>query len=210
MKPLQRDSWQEAWELAVDLTVDALRSSDLTERCRNSGAVLDDQGTSLEITFLGEAYQVSLPDFEVTLDGRDVHITDRILLLHYLQLATGRSAAGEWTGFEQVPGGELYLRNFRARSVDRLLRSFGESDEKLPAAAESLGGRKLDLADISYELLAMPRVPVALTFWRGDDEFPASANLLFKASATEYLSTEDMVVLAGVIAGRLIKAADQA
>jgi hypothetical protein len=207
MKPSPRDSWQEAWELAVDLTVESLRSSDLAERCRNSGAVQQAEGDTLEITFLGDVYRLRLPDFEVTVAGQDVHITERILLLHYLQQATGRSADGEWIGFEQVPGGELYLRNFRARSVDRLLRAFGESDGKLPAAAKSIGGRRLDLADISYELLAMPRVPVALTFWRGDDEFPATANLLYKASATDYLSTEDMVVLAGIIAGRLIKAA---
>jgi hypothetical protein len=138
-------------------------------------------------------------------DGREVHITERILLLHYLAQASGSPQAGEWVGFEQIPGGELYLRNFRARSVDRLLRTYGEDDAPLPAAAEALGGAPLDLADIAYRIQALPRVPVALTFWRGDEEFPASANLLFDATVAEYLSTEDIVVLAGTVAGRLAR-----
>ena len=37
-------------------------------------------------------------------------------------------------------------------------------------------------------------------------EFPASCNMLFDASVTDYLSIEDIVVLAGIVAGRICKA----
>jgi len=203
----QRDSWQEAWELAVDLTVEELRQTDLPDRCRKSGAVLREPDGAVELTLLGQSYLLQPPGFTATQgSGEEVHITDRILLLHYLQMATGKAPTGHWISFTEVPGGELYMRNFQARSVDRLLRAFGEREDQLLAAAKSFGAISTDLAEISFSVQALPMVPVALALWRGDDEFPASCNLLFDASVTDYLSVEDIVVLAGIVAGRISKA----
>jgi hypothetical protein len=41
-----------------------------------------------------------------------------------------------------------------------------------------------------------------------DDEFPATAQLLFDASVEHYLSLEDIVVLGQVVTGRLIHQSD--
>ena len=205
----QRDSWQEAWELAVDLTVEELRQADLLDRCRKSGAVLREPDGAVELTLLGQSYLLQPPGFTATQGGEEVHITDRILLLHYLQRATGKAPTGHWINFTEVPGGELYMRTFQARSVDRLLRAFGGREDALLPAAESIGAVATDLAEISFHVKALPMVPVALALWRGDDEFPASCNMLFDATVTDYLSIEDVVVLAGIVAGSICKAAPQ-
>jgi hypothetical protein len=202
----QRDSWQEAWELAVDLTVAELRRADLAERCRKSGAALRDPAGPAALDFLGQTYLLQPPDFSVTRDGREVHITERILLLHYLRNATGKAPTGRWISFAEVPGGQLYMKNFQARSVDRLLRAFGGREQDLLPAAGSVGAQPADLAEISFSVQALPMVPVALAMWRGDDEFPASCNMLFDATVTDYLSIEDTVVLAGIVAGNICKA----
>jgi hypothetical protein len=39
--------------------------------------------------------------------------------------------------------------------------------------------------------------------WRGDDEFPPNATILFDSSVTDYLSTEDLAVLCERIAQKL-------
>lgn len=201
----KRDSWQEAWELAVDLTVEALSRADLADRCLKSGAALPDPGGPATLDFLGQTYTLRPPDFTVTLGGREVHITERILLLHYLRNATGKAPTGRWIGFAEVPGGHLYLKNFQARSVDRLLRTFAGREEDLLPASGAVGAVPADLGEISFRVQALPMVPVALALWRGDDEFPASCNMLFDATVTDYLSIEDTVVLAGIVAGNICR-----
>lgn len=205
-KLLLRDSWQEAWELAVDLTIENLQQADLQERCKKSGGIWSSESRVVEMPFLNRVYQISPPGFEVHLkDDGQVPITDRILILHYLQTAAGISASGEWITFAQIPGGEIYLPVFRARSVDRLVRAFNGREETLVDTARAIGGVKAEYGDVSVKISAFPNVPVLLTLWRGDDEFPASGNLLFDATVTKYLPMEDVVVLAGIIAGQLCK-----
>lgn len=200
-----RDSWQEAWQSAVTLTVEALRQADPEERCVCSGAVWRPALSAIDVGLLGQVYRVGVPEYEVTAaaDGSPVPLTEQILVLHYLRTATGAPMVGRWIGFEQVPGGDLYLGNFRARSVDRLVRGFAGREGDLVAAAGLLGGRPADLGDVSVQLDALPRAPLALVLWRGDDEFAPSGNLLFDAAVTQYLPLEDMVVLAGMAVGRL-------
>lgn len=205
LKPPTGDSWQQAWELAADLTVAKLAESDLEGLCAKSGAQWDPDSGTVEIAFLGDRYRVPCPEFTVTslADGGEAPITERILLLHYLERATGTEPTGEWIGFVEVPGAELYQANFRARSVDRLVRAYSGREEDLVGAAATVGGREIDHGDVAVCLQALPKVPVMATLWRGDDEFAASGNLLYDSTVAQYLSIEDMVVLAGTIASRL-------
>ncbi len=205
LRPPTGDSWQKAWELAVELTVAKLAESDLKDRCDKSGAVWDPHAGAVEIPLLDACFRIPRPEFTASnlTAGGEAPITERILLLHYLERASGTPPSGEWIGFVEVPGAELYLGNFRARSVDRLVRSFTDREESLVERAALIGGLAADHGDVAVCLQALPRVPVMVTLWRGDDEFPPSGNLLFDSTVSRYLSIEDMVVLAGMVAGRL-------
>nr|NIP92808.1 DUF3786 domain-containing protein [Akkermansiaceae bacterium] len=50
-----------------------------------------------------------------------------------------------------------------------------------------LGGWALSFGDASVELLPLPRIPVSLILWKGDDEFPSRADLLFDSSCEMHL-----------------------
>lgn len=205
LRNLPQDSWQKAWGTAVGLAVEALNEGDFGARCELSGARWKaDEGVA-ELVFLQRLYRVCPPEFDVVLaaQGEAAPIREKILLLHYLQTASGAPPAGEWIAFEQVPGGQLYLGNFKARSVDRLVRAFAGREEMLFDVAEEMGGSRAEPGDVSVELRPLPMAPVLLVLWRGDDEFPAAGNLLFDARVTEYLPLEDMVVLAEMVASRL-------
>ncbi|MBI2503171.1 MAG: DUF3786 domain-containing protein [Candidatus Latescibacteria bacterium] len=198
-----RDSWQEAWQAALALAVEGLQRAEVREQCARSGARWGDG--VVELAFLNRVYRVRPPDFAVSLatGGTEVPLTEKILILHYLQTASGAPLRGEWISFAQVPGGEFYLPNFRARSVDRLVRTFADRETALFGAAAALGGSAAGFGDVSVQLPVLPRVPVALVLWRGDEEFAPSGDLLFDAAVAEYLPVEDMVVLAGMTVGRL-------
>ena len=196
MNLLLRDSWNEAWEQAFEISATALRAADFGERCRCAGAEWDADTGVATIEMLGIPYRVSLPDFEITSDGPDpVSLRDRVFLLHYLEQASGTQRAGKWIAYEQIPDGRLYLPNFQGRVVGRLMRTFAEDPSSLVDAGLALGGHTDDCADIALVIPTLPRAWVMLQLWPGDDEFPASGNVLFDATVTEYLSAEDAVVL---------------
>ena len=192
-----RNSWQEAWESAVELAVEELRRMPPEELCARSGALWDPGEGAIELSFLDRSYLIRPPDFGVFETGEEeAQAREKILILHYLQTASGAPLAGKWIAFSEVPGGERYLGNFRARSIDRMVRDFAGKEPALVEAAGAIGGCRAGHGDFSLTLCPLPRVPVELVFWKGDDEFPPSGNFLFDASAPEYLPTEDMVVLA--------------
>lgn len=206
MTQSQRDSWQEAWQLAVDLAVEDLASADLSERCLKRGAIWRADEQIVEITCLDRPCLLSPPAFEVQVEGGpEADIRERILLLHYLQTAGGSALTGTWMAFSQIPGAQLYLANFQARSGDRLARAFGEEPHRLLEAAQGLSGVETANGDAGVRIPALPRVPVLVVVWRGDDEFPPAGDVLFDSSITDYLPTEDIIVLAEKVVTRLCR-----
>jgi len=137
--------------------------------------------------------------------GPEADIRERIVLLHYLQTAGGIALTGTWMAFSQIPGAQLYLANFQARSGDRLARAFGDEPLRLLEAARELGGVETDSGDVGVRIPALPRAPVLALVWGGDDEFPASGDVLFDSSITDYLPTEDIIVLAEKVVTRLCR-----
>ena len=201
-----RDSWQEAWQLAVDLAVEELAAADLAERCLKSGASWRADEQVVEIACMNRSCCLAPPDFEVEVaGGPEADIRERILLLHYLQKASGSALTGTWMAFSEIPGAQLYLANFQARSGDRLARAFGDEPHRLPEVADGLGGVESDIGDAGVRIPALPRVPVLTVVWKGDDEFPPSGDVLFDSSITDYLPTEDIIVLAEKVVTRLCR-----
>jgi len=67
-------------------------------------------------------------------------------------------------------------------------------------------GERLTFGDASYMFRLLPRLRMAVILHYGDDEFPPTVKVLFDAAAGHYLPTEDLSVLGGILASRLIKA----
>ena len=61
--------------------------------------------------------------------------------------------------------------------------------------SERLGGRMVEGGDVAVEVATFPGVLVRLVFWKGDEELPPEASLLFDRGLTEIYSTEDVAVL---------------
>jgi hypothetical protein len=59
------------------------------------------------------------------------------------------------------------------------------------------------MADRAWRIPALPRVPVALLWWDGDDEFDPRADLLFDATASHHLTTDGCAVLGSWITGTI-------
>lgn len=162
-----------------------------------------------QVPYFGSLHSVQWPTGAVSraADAAEVEIATRILLLHYLLTADGTPLAADWIAFRNLPGGLGYDAAFQGRANLRLAGAFGSSLRSFEAAAQSVSGERLSFGDSSFAFRVLPRVWLAVVLHLADEEFPASANVLFDASASHYLPTEDLAILGGILAGRLVKAA---
>jgi hypothetical protein len=130
------------------------------------------------------------------------------LLLYYFVSADGTQLTGQWVSFADLPGGRMYNQAFQGYSGD-VLRNAVERDA-IPLAAFttsciSLGGQPLDIGSASFIFPALPRVPLLLTFWLGDEDFPSSCKVLFDSSATHYLPIDGCAILGSQLTGKIVK-----
>lgn len=134
---------------------------------------------------------------------KPAHITIAIVLIHYLLRADGVPPADRWLTFRDLPDGLFYAQAFAGHAEGLLAQRFGTDLAGFRRAAQALGGTALDLADASYHFVALPRLPLAVLLWEGDDEFPGQARVLFDAHAGHYLPTEDLSGIGDWLAHKL-------
>lgn len=181
----------------LDHYLGRLKEADPEEIARRTG--LPFAGGAFTLTVLGEERIIPFPDFP----GENWKDKDRILFARYL--LEGKQA-GAHTGFKtyrDLPWGSVYDTPFRGRCLLRLAGTFGSRPEAFAAACEKLGGRKLQSSGAAYELCFMPGLYLQFYLWEGDEEFPASAQILFSDNFPEAFSAEDRVVVCEYVLSRL-------
>ncbi len=159
--------------------------------------------TIVELDYLGRKVQVTFPDGQVS----DLAVWERILVLHYLGGDSTPPTHTEWVDFKQIPSGGFYFEAFKRRAHDPLAQVFGQNPDLLLKAGEVIGARPTDFGDAAVEVMVFPKIPVVAVVHAADEEFPADAKILFKSSINSFFNTEDIAVIGGLVAGRLIKAA---
>jgi len=190
-----------AWE-----ELSKLEPADFMKR---GGAVPAGEGAS-RIMFFGRESTIDhagrrILDHKGELSG----VTVEIVLLHYLLRAQDVPLSGRLKSFREFPDAEAYQDAFRRRVVEPLAQAFGPHPEKFAQAAGRLGGVPAELAtgDLKLRLMALPRLPVVVILWLGDDEVPASAQVLFDETADRQVLVEDLAVVGEFAAYLLIEEA---
>ncbi len=189
--------------------LDALRA-DLRERNLYRLAALTEARPAdggLLLPFFGRMLRMEAPSFVVrdAESGEELSLPSQTLVLFYLVTGDGTPLRDEWIAFADLPDGRIYDRAYQGYTGALLARRFGNDLEAFARAAQSLGGREWPFADRSYRFLALPRLPLLVAAWRGDEDFPPSYRVLFDASAPHYLPTDVCAVLGGMLTRRLLK-----
>ncbi len=175
-----------------------------------SGCQRDAEGR-FRLTFLGQEYLISPDDFTVRRadSGAETPTFLSSIILTYLATADGTTPSGRLVGFRDLPDGMFYAVAFQGYTGLRLVRELRGGIAALRRAAESLGGRPLDLGDAGYSFQVLPHVLLALVYWEGDDEFPSQARVLFEDSAAHYMPIYGLALLGSQLVSRVLKAARQ-
>lgn len=159
----------------------------------------------LSLEFLNKSIMISWPEiaFSYADSDRDISLQQQVLILHYLLGCCSSNVdktKGEWISFQDISDGRFYMDAFNKRAKEPLLKTFGANPNKMvEMTTKAYDAFQTDIGDFSVIVKALPRVPVALVLWEGDDEFPPEGNMLFDKSVQSILSAEDIATLAGMI-----------
>ena len=173
------------YERALSLAKERLSEKDPLKTAGNTGTVWT--GERFEIPWLGRV---------IPLDEGTVE--QQILWSHYMLSDGPKQPAGNYITYRQVPGAGIYNENFIKRCINPMVKAFAGDLDLFLHLGRAMGGSKASPGHMSFTVSALPYIPLTFILWQGDDEVPASGNILFDETAAKWLCAEDLVVLAGL------------
>lgn len=197
---------QANYEDALRIALEAFNRKDPARLAANAGARFEDR--AVIVPHLDREIMLDLNSMKFTIKGTtdEAPIWLSILTIHYINNASGVAPAGELTHFREFKEGQFYEPAFNQKTKDVLISFYGKDPSPMVAAGRKLGGIIRDLGDASVELAYFPYLPITCIVWRGDDEFPPEAGVLFDKTAELFFSAEDMAVAGQMAVVELIKA----
>jgi hypothetical protein len=163
---------------------------------------------------IGDKY-VEILGLKLDLDTGVTHdtITDKefqtsriVPHLYYHSKAKDKGIADEWVKFNSLSGSWACRYAFDEEDIGRLTEAYTEHKEKLFAALERLGAKRVDFGDAGFEVSFLPMIKVLLVFEDADEEFPASVRLLYDKNSIFYMPHEQLGDISWFLAGRALKA----
>lgn len=148
------------------------------------------KGEALEVDFFRRRFRLDRDDV-VALDGGDVDVWIKVVLLMYVTRATGMPIADQWIAYRDLPNTISKQKTYE-EWVDRLAQHFCGRFDELEKVASKLGGEKVshESAELAFRFQALPRVPLLLLLWDKDDDFEGRGSLLLDKNVLDYQDQE--------------------
>jgi hypothetical protein len=201
---MPQEEYLESLKPRIDAAVEELAKLEPDELARRGG--LEPVGDGLALTLLGKTYTLDWPGLVARKPSGEPCRDDlRVLFLDYLRQGDGSEPTGKWIGYQELPDGAFYRHAFQGYTGDQLVRDLDGDIDALRNAAAAIGGEPLEMGDAGYRFRALPRIPLALVWWAGDEEFPANATVLFDEVAGRYLPTDGLAILGRMLCRALAK-----
>jgi len=160
----------------------------------------------LHIPFWGTTCVFSFPEL-IGYDSHDESLSDfqQAMFLYYLITADGVPLTDKWVSFADLPDGRMYNAAFQGYSGDEVVKAFGFDLSGFKTTCSKADGNPVDIGSASFVFQALPRVPLMLTYWLGDEDFPSSCKVLFDDSASHYLPIDACAILGSMLTQKIIQ-----
>lgn len=181
-----------AYSEAVKLFI----KKDPLEMARSSGSLYDSTSQIFTMDYMGIPTKISYPGGKASWDV-ELPLTknDHVLILQYLVNSCGVRPRGTWIPFIQLPDGPNHQNPFVIEALEPLAKEFGDDITRFKNRIDLFNGEILTMADCSAVINVFPFMPLAVSLWQGDDEFPSNTTILFDITAPIHLSTAALWVL---------------
>jgi hypothetical protein len=201
---------QKVYKKVYDIACEELLHANVQNRCEAAGVSCESSSSdhTVDIPFFDEIITLTVPGFTFK-SSKNVNMTlvSKIILLHYMNKASGARLGGDLIPYEDIPGLRHYYPVYEKRVLKPLQTAFGHDRYAFLEGALSLGASQEEYGDASFTLYALPRIPITFVLWEGDEEFPPLVRTLFDPTISGYLPLEDIVVVSKLAATRILKEA---
>lgn len=141
----------------------------------------------------------------ININDEELPLPLQAILAYYFHTSDGAPLNGQWVSFADLPDGRMYAQAFQGYSGNELVKTFGPDVEAFRSACEQGGGVAKPLGDAAYVFYALPRLPLLVNYWCGDEDFPSSCKILFDSSVRHYLPTDVCAILGSMLTRKIIK-----
>lgn len=178
----------------------------LAERTGAAYERLDSGKGVFRLSLFDAPLTLPLPEWVVrSSSGEALPLHIQGLIAYYFHTADGAPLTGKWISFADLPDGRIYAPAFQGYSGNEIVKAFGLDLDGFRRACEKAGGRAETFGDAAYAFQALPRLPLLVNFWCGDEDFPSTCKILFDASVSHYLPTDVAAILGGMLSRRIVK-----
>jgi hypothetical protein len=163
------------------------------------------------INLLNTGYVVDLSNREIfsiqaQSQQKPAEFLQQLCLLTYLINARDVPLANKLVKGETLPGGQFFFRGVHGLPTEKLEKAFGEHPKALHSIVKQFDAKPCEFGDASIQLFVLPRVPLTVVVWKGDEEFGARASILFDQTAAAHLPLDALLAAVNLAVDALIKA----
>ena len=174
--------------------------------CRNAVCDYDPITQSYQLSVWSEAYGVFPGESKIIRFQDDKCKVGQLLglfIVYYLLRSKDVTISKEWISEKDIPGGPTFFRGPHKIPTHIIENRYENNVQEFKQVCDKLQGIPLNMADAAYAFKITPRIPVAVQFWDGDEDFPAESKILFDKTITEHLSPDIIFCLAVEICRRI-------
>jgi len=185
-----------------------LSKQDPKDVCRRALCKYDDINELYILSVWGGEYGIFPNQLKINCMGnktQSLHDYFYLFMIHYLLKSKEIEISNEWISEKDIPGGTTFFRGPHEIPTNLISLRFNNNINEFKDRCEQLHGIPLDMADAAYSFKITPRIPVAVLYWRGDDDFPAESKILYDRTITQHLASDIIYALAVGICVRLGK-----
>jgi len=201
----EREVYDQIFELDKSLWEKLEECSPEDVCCR--ALVSFDKTNGFLVPFLNQEYRCDINQRKVLASkGEDAaSFQVALIILTYLVRIREIPLKNQMVTEKELKGGNFFFRGPHALFTDPLLDRFHNRPKPFLGAGIALGGTPRDFGDASFEIRALPRVPVGYILYQGDDEFEPRIVVTFDSTIEYHLPLDVIWALVNVISTELLK-----
>ncbi|MCR4437378.1 MAG: DUF3786 domain-containing protein [Clostridiales bacterium] len=188
------------YEQIYESLIPKLGECDFSEASGRLGLSLAPDG-AMTVIFLGREYEISPCGINPT-DGMPVNVINRIVLAYYaLSKGAGEPVFSYVPVYNFIGTGMAFGSNLKWMT-DPLGKAFSGDYDKFRETLSRLGGvfeGKLSAGGYSWHLRILPKIPLRIVYYDGDEEFPCEIRILFDENASRFMEFECLAFLEGCL-----------
>jgi hypothetical protein len=158
------------------------------------------------LSFFNEEFLVNYPSFVVcNKSGDELPVFLQAIFLYYFVTSTGTPLSGSWVSYADLPDGRMYSQAFQGYTGDQMVKTVGANLDRFHDLCKKTGGSPCALADAAYSFQVLPRMPLVLAYWVGEEEFPSTCKVLFDSAACNYLPIDACAIIGNLLVKNILR-----